>query len=171
MGISQSHKRSLRGRLLGAWLILAAMTSLAGAQRAAEPKGRLKIEGTHITKLVLAREDGHTEEWKNLDDTLEIPVGTYHVRQLTLKDEYACRPDSLEALGPIEVCQTEPALLKAGAPLRQSITTKRRGGLLVLTYHVHGIGGEEYEPASTGRARFVISRGDKPIVSDGFTYT
>jgi len=165
-----SSRRKKRACFL---LVLATFVSNGLAQESAASKGKLKVEGTHIARLTLRRDDGHIEEWSNLSGTIAIPVGSYEVEQLTLSDNYSCscQSKSLSELGPIEISEAEPAVLKAGGPLRQSIDVERRGSMLVLTYHLRGIGNEEYEPVSAGQAKFAIYRGDTAVHTDSFTYT
>lgn len=159
-------------RLLAIGLLALSVTASAGwAYEANQPRqGKLKIDGTHISRLVLQRDDNHTEEWTNLGGSIELPVGTYQVRQLSLRDNYTCQPQSLAKLGPIEIRADEPAALKAGGPLQQSIGVIRRGSMLVLSYRLHGIGGEEYGPQPAARAEFVVYRTDKAIGGGTFEY-
>ncbi|MBN1362783.1 MAG: hypothetical protein JW993_19450 [Sedimentisphaerales bacterium] len=160
-------------RLLAAGLMaLGGAVSAARAQDADQPKGKLKIEGTHIARLLLERDDGHTEEWSNLRGTIELPVGTYRVKQLTLRDDYTCQAQGLTKLRHLEVAPDKTAVLKAGGPLQQTIQIKRQGRVLVLNYQLRGIGGEEYAAPrrADNRATFTVYRGDRAIANDDFEY-
>jgi hypothetical protein len=130
----------------------------------------LRIEGTRIARLVLERDDGHTEEWSNPGGSIKLPVGAYQVRQLTLDDGYSCQSQSLTKLGPIEISADAPAVLTAGGPLEQSIGVNRRGRILALSYNLHGVGGEAYVPQSVAKARFTVYRGNKAIATGDFEY-
>ena len=170
MGISQIQGKGVHRRLIGGGLVLMAIVATASAQAAAEPTGELRFEGTHIARLWLVREDGHPEEWENLSGTIEIPVGTYQIRQLTLDDSYACQTDSLAALGPIKIDSNEPAVLKAGGPLQQAVTVARQGRILVLSYSLRGIGNEQYTPRTEAGAKLTVYRGDEAIATGRFEY-
>ena len=157
--------------LAGGLIVLSAAVSATLAQdQPQSPRGQLKIEGTHINRLFLERDDGHTEDWSNLNGSIELPVGTYQVKQLTLKDSYTCQAGSLTKLGPIEINADTPAVLKAGGPLRQSIEINRRSRTLILNYRLHGIGGEEYAPHSGAHAKFTVYSGEKAIATGAFEY-
>ena len=170
MEFPQTAKKGGRYRLAAAWLILVAIVLPGRAQRMAEPKGELRFEGTQIARIILARDDGHVEEWTNLSGTIEIPAGSYQVRLLTLKGDYPCQPGSLAALGPIEISPEEPAVLKAGGPLEQTITVNRQGRTLVLGYGLRGIGDEEYQSHSAAHAKFTAYQGQKAIATGAFEY-
>ncbi len=142
------------------------------APRDESTRGELKIEGTHISRLVLRREDGHSEDWSKLSGSINLPVGTYRVGQLTLGDGYTCQSQGLTKLGQIKVTEEEPAVLKAGGPLEQIVDVKRQGRTLVLDYHLRGIGGEEYTAPRQidNRGAFTVYRGDKAIGAGAFEY-
>ena len=162
--------RGIAHRLLPSSLIV--WTALA-AVGAAQDRGQLQIEGTHIARLVLHRAaDGHTEKWSNLSGSVDLPVGTYSVEQLELRGGYACQTQGRQALGPIQVAKGRPVVLKAGGPLRQMIDVKRQGRTLVLSYRLLGIGDESYGPPGSpeARARFTVYRGDKAVASGAFEY-
>jgi hypothetical protein len=157
--------------LAGCLIVLSTVVSIGLAQERAEPaQGELKIEGTHIARLVLRRADGHIEEWSNLSASINLPVGGYRVQQLVLRGNYTCHSQGLTALGQIKVTENEPAVLKAGGPLRQIIEVDRRGRTLVLNYRLRGVGDEEYTPLPAGRAAFAVYQGDKAIASGAFEY-
>ncbi len=163
-------RRTAHCLVAAVFLALSVAVPVGQAQDSAEPKGELKIEGTHIARLLLECDDGHTEEWSRLSGSIKLPVGTYQVRQLRLRDDYTCQPQSLAKLGPIEISTDAPAVLKAGGPLQQSIGITRRGTLLVLSYGLRGIGGEQYTPHSAAKAKFTVYLGDEPIASGAFEY-
>ena len=155
--------------LAGGLIVLGVLTSPTMAQ----DRGELKIEGTHIARLVLhGGDDGHTEEWTKLSGTLSLPVGTYRVQRLELSNGSACQSQGLVDLGPIEITKDEPAVLKAGGPLQQMIECRRQGYILLLSYSLRGIGNEPYSPPSRPdqRAKFTVYQGDKEIASGAFEY-
>jgi len=152
--------------LAGVLIVLATLVSVG----AAADRGELKIEGTHIARLVLRRDDGHTEKWSDLGRSVSLPVGTYSVQELKLRGD--CPVQSPAILGHIEVTKNKPAMLKAGGPLRQKVEVKRQGRTLVLSYRLLGIGDEAYGPPGSPdkRASFTVYRGEKVIATDAFEY-
>jgi hypothetical protein len=168
---SQTPRRTVYRLCASCLAILSAVVSVGRAQdQVQSTQGELKIEGTHIARLVLRRDDDHTEEWSNLRGSIQLPVGTYRVKQLTLRDSCSCQPESLTKLGPIEISADTPAVLKAGGPVQQSIAVNRRGSMLTLGYALHGIGGEEYTPRPAARAKFTAYRGRTVIATGAFEY-
>jgi hypothetical protein len=167
----QTPRRTAYRLFVSCLAILSPIVSVGLAQdQVGSAQGELRIEGTHITRLVLRRDDDRTGEWSNLSGSIQLPVGTYQVRQLTLRDGYSCQPGSLTRLGPIEIRADAPAVLKAGGPLQQSIAVNRRGSMLILSYALHGIGGEKYTPHPAARARFTAYRGETAIATGAFEY-
>ncbi len=64
-----------------------------------------------------------------------------------------------------------PAVLKVGAPLKQSVRAQRRKNLLFLNYELLGVGGHNYVQAQRGTPpQFAIYRGDKKIASGKFEF-
>ena len=149
------------------------VASVGWTQDQVEPaQGELQIEGTHIARLVLRRDDNHTEEWSNLSGSIKLPGGMYRVEQLELRGGYTCQQQSLGGLGQITVTKDKPAVLKAGGPLRQIIEVDRRGRTLVLNYGLLGIGNETYvaPTLADSRATFAVYNGDKTIGAGAFEY-
>lgn len=150
----------------GCLMVLVAFASVGAAQ----DRGELTIEGTHITRLVLCHSsDNHIEKWSNLEGSIRLPVGTYSVQQLELRG--GCNWQG-SGLAKIEVGKDKPAVLKAGGPLRQTIDVTRQGRTLVLNYRLLGIGGEQYTSPKQPdkRATFTVYRGDKAIATGAFEY-
>jgi hypothetical protein len=171
---SLQRLRGITFRLLaGCLIVLCTVVSAGLAQDQAEKAtGELKIEGTHIARLVLRGDDNHTEDWTDLSGSINLPVGTYRVQRLELRDNCMCQPQSLTELGQITVSEDKPAGLKAGGPLRQTIDVRRQGRVLVLSYRLLGIGGETYATSrlSDRRPTFTVYKGDKALASGAFEY-
>ncbi len=154
-------------------MVLGSAASVGLAQDQVEPaQGELKIEGTHITRLVLRSNDGHTQEWSNLSGSITLPVGGYRVLQFELNGSYACQPQSFAGLGAITVTQDKPAVLKAGGPLRQIVKVNPQGRTLVMSYGLLGIGDEKHAPPTTAdrRATFTVYKGEAAIATGTFEY-
>jgi hypothetical protein len=169
MNFAQTNKCRFTGLLL-----LGIGASLCEAQQATEPKatlGELKLEGEHVERLVLRRKDGHNERFNSPGQTVTLPVGQYHVLESHLSGGYTC----FQGPGPnvqwITVTEGNPALLKVGAPLKQTLDAARHGRVLVLDYKLLGAGGESY--AGKDRSKppsFAIYKGDKEIASGTFEF-
>jgi len=145
----------------------------AGAARGQDPaRGELRIEGTHITKLVLEGGDApHTEELTDPNASLTLPVGAYRVQLIELQGGYICPAQSLIGLERIAVMEDTPEVLKVGGPLRQEVTVNRQGRVLVLNYRLLGIGGERYSDTTRNKPpRFTIYKGGVAIASGNFEY-
>ena len=153
-------------------ILLTAGASVGLAQTAQPDKGELKIEGTHISRLILERQDKHREEWSNLSGSISVPVGTYRVQQIELQGGYSYASAGEADLSRITISPDQPAVLKAGGPLRPAVRTERRGRVLVLNYELVGIGSEKYRPVPTpqGPPSFTIYKGDRAIASGQFQY-
>ena len=132
--------------------------------------GELKLEGEHVERLVLRRKDGRTERFEQPADTIELPEGQYQLLESRLKGDYACFQGGPKVAW-VEVAKDKPAILKVGAPLKQTLDVKRRGKALVLDYKLLGLGCEIYTcPDRTKPPTFAIYKGDKEIASGNFQY-
>jgi len=135
-------------------------------------RGELRIEGTHITKIILeGGDDSHREELSDPCGSVSLPVGTYRVQHIELQGGYACQAPGLVGLKSIAVMEGTPDVLKVGGPLRQEVKVRRQGRMLVLNYELLGIGGEKYSDTSrTKPPHFAVCKGDKAIASGQFEY-
>jgi len=133
--------------------------------------GELRIEGEHIERFVLSREDGRTERFDKPGETIELPVGQYQLQESHLDGGYICfqRPGLQDDW--ITIAENKPAVLEVGAPLKQTLKVKRRGKALVLDYKLLGIGGEAYTKNERNKPpRLVVYNGDEEINSGRFEY-
>jgi len=135
-------------------------------------RGELRIEGTHITKLILhGGDDPHTEELSDPCSSVSLPVGAYRLQRIELQGGYLCWAGDLLGSDPIVIMEDTPELLKVGGPLRQEITADCRGFALVLRYALLGIGSERYTPVTRDRPpRFAVLKGQKAVASGQFDY-
>ena len=141
----------------------------AWAQDPCSPRGELRIEGQDIHKINLEGEQ--SQELTDPCGTVRPQVGTYVVQSVELKGGFVSAGQMAGRLGKIAIIEDTPSVLKAGGPLRQEITARRQGRLLILNYRLVGIGGESYRNLSSGRApRFTVLRGDKAVGSGQFEY-
>jgi hypothetical protein len=135
------------------------------------PRGQLKLEGKSVERLVLRREDGRTERFNQPGQTIELREGKYELIESHLKGGYVCFQGTGTQNPWITVATGEPAVLKVGAPLKQTLKVKRRGQALALDYKLLGIGGEAYARSDRSKPpSFVVYTGDKEITSGQFAY-
>jgi len=170
-----TEKRLADRRLLG-WIVACAVLlplwQATQARGEEPPRGELRIEGAHITKLVIEGGDNpHTEELTEPNACLRLPVGTYEVQRIELQGGYTCRVPGLAGLQKVVVMEDTPEVLKVGGPLRQEIKAARRGRMLILSHEILGIGGERYSEATRAKPpRFTVYKGDTAIASGQFEY-
>jgi hypothetical protein len=145
--------------------------SAAGVCKAGEPKGLIKIEGKHIQRLVLFGQSDR-ETFKDPNETIELPIGTYQISEIELQGGYIVRGYNLPRNSDeITVKEGESAVLKFGAPLTQSVNVERHGDSLQLSYKLQGIGGENYsEQQRESPPKFAVYKGDVQIGSGTFAY-
>jgi hypothetical protein len=150
------------------WIVTAGAT----AQDAKSTEGELKIEGTGVSRLILVRQDNQQEQLTNLSGSIRLPAGTYRVQQIDLQGGYSSLSQRTNDLQRIAISPNQPAVLKAGGPLRQAVKAERRGPVLVLNYELAGIDGEMYRTPGTPETQpsFAVYRGDKLIASGQFEY-
>jgi hypothetical protein len=132
-------------------------------------QGELKLEGKYIKQLTLEREGGNKVKFDQPGESIKVAAGKYRLREVRLEGGYACRIWS--DANWVEVGKDKPAVLKAGAPLKQIVKAKREGRVLSLDYQLSGIGGESY--ARDDRSKpptFTVYKGDKKIASGTFEY-
>jgi hypothetical protein len=133
--------------------------------------GELKLQGNYIDRLVLRRKDGRTERFNRPEETIKLPAGEYRLQEVRLEGGYTCRLLSVSGRDWVTVDEDKPAVLKVGAPLKQTVKAKRQGRILVLDYELVGAGGEKY--TSTNRTKpptLTVYKGDKEIASDKFEF-
>jgi hypothetical protein len=148
-------------------IILMLTASFAAAQAQEQPLGQLKIEGSHIEQLMLRASNGQTKTFDNPEDTIKLPTGTYYLQQVILKNGFLCNM----GIERIEVFGDKPAVLKVGAPLKQTVDVKRQGRFLILNYKLTGLGGESYRDQSRKeKPAFTVYKDDKVIASGGFEF-
>ena len=130
--------------------------------------GELKLQGKYIERLVLRRKDGHTESFDQPAEIIKLPVGEYRLLEAHLMGGYTFRFLSGDW---ITVSEDKPAVLKVGAPLKQTVKAQRRGRILALNYQLLGVGGEMYTSANRNKPpTFNVYKGDKEIASDKFEF-
>jgi len=139
--------------------------------REQESMGQLKLEGGSVRQLTLRRKDGQTEKFNQPEQIISLPLGEYQLQQVDLVDGYKCRVLRFPKHDWIKVTEDKPAVLKVGAPLKQTVEVKRQGRMLVLNYKLFGIGGENYTGGNREKPpSFSVYKGDQILDSGQFQY-
>lgn len=133
----------------------------------AQEKGELRLEGEYIENLVLEGKYGTLKSFRMPAGSIKLPAGEYRLKQVTLKGGYTHNLNVITFKSEwIMVSKDEPAVLKIGAPLKQTVEMKRRGRYLTLNYKLLGAGGESYtNPNGSEPPTFTVYHGDKEIAS------
>lgn len=154
-----------------AWGIGVVVCQARQADERAAGRGEIKLEGEHVERVVLRREGGRTENFEQPGETIELREGRYKLIESHLKGGYVCFQGTGTQNPWITVATGEPAVLKVGAPLKQTLKVKRRGKALALDYKLLGIGGEAYARADRSNPpSFTVYKGDQEIASRQFAY-
>ena len=161
-----------KGLFLCAVIIISnvALGSQAASQSDQPTKYELKLEDGNIETLILKSGD----EKKTFDrpgKSIMLKTGTYQVFHVQLKGGFTYNPyGNTTQLGPIQIKHGEPAILKAGGPLEQRITVKRKDQLLTMDYRLIGAAGESYRNDRRYPPTFAVYKGDKEITSGKFQF-
>jgi len=144
--------------------------SEAGDQESA--LGELKLEGKSVERLILLREgDNEKEEFRRPEQIIKLPTGKYSLQEVHLEGGYICYALRDPKRHLISVTFDEPATLKIGAPLKQTVKVNRQGHHLVMNYELLGAGGEKYTNGNSNEPpTFTVYRGDKEIASGKFEF-
>jgi hypothetical protein len=138
-------------------------------------RGELKLEGKCIKQLTLEREDRKMVNFDQPGETIKIAAGRYRLQEVHLEGGYTCQawmtPEPERKQNWIEVGEDKPAVLKAGAPLKQTVKAERQGRVLTLDYQLSGIGGEKYTASDRSKPPiFTVYKGGEKIASGTFEY-
>jgi len=134
--------------------------------------GELELEGKSIVRLVLRREgDNEMETFRRPEQIIKLPTGKYSVQEVHLDGGYIYYASRGPTRHLVSVTSDEPATLKIGGPLKQTVKVNRQGRLLVMNYELLGVGGEQYTGGNSGEPpTFTVYRGDKEVASDKFEF-
>ncbi len=140
-----------------------------------QPKlGDLKIAGHFLRRLTL--EGGPylvVLDWP--EKTVKVPVGTYRLGKVCLqKDGAQAYLDSgtQGASGHITISERASAVLRAGAPLTNSVAISREGRKLSMNYRLVGAGGT-YQMLNQDRSHppeFTVYHGGKKVAAGRFQF-
>jgi hypothetical protein len=109
---------------------------------------------------------------------LRLPVGDYHQFHVTLAGSnlvaHSAQLDFSRAAYPIvRVASGASASLTAGGPLTNTVTVRRRGGSLQLSYRLIGADGRDYELDTGNRLappQFTVFHDGREVGSGTFEY-
>jgi len=132
--------------------------------------GELRLEGESVVRLVLRREgDNETETFRRPEQIIKLPTGKYTVQEIHLDGGYIYYARG--ATRRLVVTSDEPATLKIGGPLKQTVKVNRQGRLLVMNHELLGVGGEQYTNGASGEPpTFAVYKADREIASDKFEF-
>ncbi len=133
------------------------------------PTGEIRLEGQHIEKLVLRRQDDTSLLYVS-GNPIRVPTGTYTVHTIALDGGWTSNEPGSRSAVIVRAGKTAP--LKAGGPLKHDVELTTSGASVLLTYTVRGVGGEAYQ-VSGSQAKppeFAVYRGDTRIASGNFEY-
>lgn len=132
--------------------------------------GEFKIEGEHIEMLALLRRDGHTEQFNEPYETIKLAVGEYRLQDVRLKGGFTSNSLRTSTYHWVTVTENEPAVLKVGAPLKQTVKIEWQGPILQLNYNLTGVGGETYACTRSMRPMFTVFKGEKEVTTSEFEF-
>ena len=172
MVVARTNKLRFVIFFAGVLLLLYLGANSSQAQDQSSVLGELELEGESIVRLTLRREgDNEREEFRRPEQITKLPTGKYAVQEVHLDGGYICSALRGQTRHRVSVTSDEPATLKIGGPLKQTVTVNRQGRLLVMNYQLAGIGGEQYTNGTGGEPpTFTVYRGDKEIISDKFEF-
>ncbi len=168
--LAQTAKFRSASSLAAVLVLFGSGVWLCKAQDGKPAMGELRLEGEYIERLALRRNDGHTEILNNPDETVELPVGQYLVQDVRLKGGFTRQ--TIQKSNRVTISEDETALLRVGAPLKQTISVRRRGSILELTYGLFGADGNTYALSANRNKRptFTIYKGDREIAAGEFEF-
>jgi hypothetical protein len=143
-----------------------------------QPKlGRLELTGKNIHRLLLSNPN-YTAIWDTPAPLVTAPVGDYSQSEVVLQQGQlqACR-DSFAQYGhpseKINVGSEKTAALNIGGPLTNSVSLRRQGDRLELSYRLLGTDTNAYRllhPDRTKPPGFTIRRGTQELFSGQFEF-
>lgn len=169
--MTQTAKFTVASSVAGVLVLFCSGVCLCEARDQKSTLGELRLEGKHIERMALRRNDGHMEVFNNPGETVKLPAGQYLLQDIRLKGGYT-RQTTMRRNNRVVISEGEPALLKVGGPLKQTISVRRQGSILQLAYSLTGVGGETYAAVRNAgkRPAFAIYKGEKKIGAGEFEF-
>jgi len=150
-------------------LILAIGTCLCKAQDQKSVLGELRLEGQHVERLTLRRKDDQTEQFNEPAGIIKLAIGEYRLQDVRLNGGFTYS-SSASTYNWVAVTEGETAILKVGAPLKQTVKIERQGPILSLDYSLTGVGGETYGSTRSKQPMFTVFKGEKKVAADEFEF-
>jgi len=153
------------------WITAECLCQAQEVNKQESATGELKLEGKSIVRLILRRRDNNErEEFRRPEQIIKLPTGKYRLQEVHLEDGYISRSNNTTVKW-ITIAADKPAVLKYGAPLKQTVKVLKQGSVLVLNYELLGGGGETYTGSNRSKPpTFTIYKGNKEIASDKFEF-
>ncbi len=172
MMMTQTARFTAASSVAGVLALFCSGVCFCEAQDRKSALGELKLEGEHIERLLLTRNDGHREILNNPDETVKLPVGQYLLQDVRLKGGYTRQTTRGPRSDRVTISKDNPASLRVGGPLKQTVSVRRQGRTLELAYSLVGVGGETYAAVRNAgkRPAFVVYKGDREIGAGEFEF-
>lgn len=131
--------------------------------------GRLKIEGGHVESLILRNTNtSDTIDFQEPFEAKQVPIGEYRLQSVKVKGGYSLGAGNYVT---VTVEKDKTSIFEIGAPFKHAIEVQRQGKVLVLTYKLIGLAGENYISSTLGNPPgFSIIKGNKEIALGKFEY-
>jgi hypothetical protein len=132
---------------------------------------QLNLQGSPVDALTLVDDRGNLEQLQKPGSRVSLPAGRYRVQEVQLQNGYECyayaaNDDSWFTLAP-----DKPHDLQLGAPFKAQVTATRQGRIIVLSYELKGVDGNDYYPAKRDiKPRFTVYTDGRMLGSEDFQY-
>jgi hypothetical protein len=136
--------------------------------------GELNVAGTSVQRVVL-KGGPYVVVVDKPEATVRVPAGSYSQLHVWLKQGEAEAYRNVVG-GRLTIDTKKPAVLVAGGPLTNSVSLRRRGKYLDLSYQLIGAGGDVYQLGQQDRTKpaqppeFAIYRGERKLASGKFQF-
>lgn len=131
--------------------------------------GELRLPGGMIRRLILEDPDKSlVAVYDSPRKSITVPAGSYSRINVTLENGFMLKDVNSSA---ITMDVDGKPVLRAGAPLDNSVSVATKGNVLSLQYYVRGMGGEIYSGAGDDKQSvpgYSIYRGKRKIASGYF---
>jgi hypothetical protein len=153
---------------------LGGVSAGAVADEPARPQGELRLTGTCIKRLTLARPGQPDVVLKSPGASVLLPEGQYRWTEVYLesgKGSGGFKASTYNYESWITIAPGRPATLEIGGPLKPEIQVNRRGSKLTLVHLLSDAVGNYYDAEGrSDRPRFTASQNGQTIGSGQFEY-
>jgi len=137
--------------------------------------GEVRLTGQYLDRLVLT-DDKRAVVLDQPSPVEKVPLGQYTVQGVRLKSgkvTASLAPSPREPGPRIHVSPTDPAVLRMGGPLTNSVSITRRGKSLAFSYELRGGAGAAYQLTGQGprvQPEFAVYQGDRKVATGKFEF-